>query len=290
MHSNMSKTAGIIIVIYNKLCSDSETLASLTNLSAYIILVLDNSTSEDICRNNNKYCVDHDYKYHSFGSNVGLSIAYNYGISLLEKETKTAIILDDDTVLPQDYFQQAEQALISDETSTILVPLVYANNKLISPCRRTGAIFTRYKTLGSSTKLPTQASAINSGMIIKLSKINQESQRSLLYDEKLFLDCIDHDFMLNQVNNRGLTASTFPAVLQQGFFDNQSKSSSRTEATARRFSIYAHDYRYFCYKNRLGKVIPFLYLLFRAVKLSIGNQSTVFLSSLRGIYKKQASN
>lgn len=290
MHSNVNKTAGIIVVIYNKLCSDSETLASLTDSSAYFVLVLDNSTSEDICRSNGKYCAKHDYKYHSFGSNVGLSMAYNYGISLLDKLTMTVIILDDDTVLPQDYFQQAEQALLSDETSAVLVPLVYANNKLISPCRRTGAIFRRYRSLGSNNKLPAKSSAINSGMIIRLNKINQEFRESGLYDEKLFLDCVDHDFMLNQIENQDLTASTFPAVLQQGFFDTQPKDSFRTEAVARRFTIYANDYRYFCCKNKLGRVIPILYLLFRAIKLSISNQSTLFLSCLRGIYKKQAGN
>lgn len=290
MHSLDRKGIGIIIVIYNKLCSVSETLASLTDTSAYFVLVLDNSTSKEIRRLNHVYCTEHNYIYHDFGENVGLSKAYNFGLSVLEKKTDTVIVMDDDTVVPADYFHLAEQTLLDDTTSAVLVPMVYTGNMLLSPCRRTGALFTRFKSFDSNSILPVNVSAINSGMIIRLDKFSQLSRQATLYDENLFLDCVDHDFMLNQIIGKGISARTFPAVLQQSFFDNQQLSSSDVMASARRFRVYVRDYLYYCRKNKLGKLIPYLYILFRALKLSVSSRSIVFFSCLRTSENKQTNN
>lgn len=281
MNYNKKYKAAIIIVIHNKLCSDSDTISSFSEHLPYLVLVLDNSTEKTVCSQNEQYCLKHGYDYHSFGANLGLSPAYNYGIAHIMDQTDKVILFDDDTTLPDTFFQFAEKAIANYPDSAVMVPHVYAGRKLISPCRRFGPLFLRFRPHVFERELQANASAINSGMIIKLGIINLPFENELLYDEKLFLDCIDHDFILNRVRGQGLKMSAFPAILQQRFFDQDNKNASDLRPGVRRFRIFVRDYLYYCQKNKLGFSIPRLYILFRALKLSISARSLAYITCLR---------
>lgn len=120
-----------VVVIYNKLCSDSITLNCLQNFSKDIeIIVFDNSTKE---YGNSNYCKERKYRYFSLHSNVGLSKAYNYVIDNTKFEKDDYfIILDDDTELSSEYLSEAIK-IASTSNYDVNIPVVRTGKIVLSP-------------------------------------------------------------------------------------------------------------------------------------------------------------
>ena len=185
----MKRKIYAIIVIYNSMCSESKTIRQIINNKFEIqIVVVDNSTIET---KNEKYCKNNGIIYISMNGNKGLSKAYNKGLELIKNEDCYIMLLDQDTIIPNSYFENVINLLSEvNNKFDLIVPIIYCNNKIISPTY--GNKFKR-KLLNSINEInlvnEKNIYAINSCLIINNKLFNDFS-----YNENLFLDFIDNDF------------------------------------------------------------------------------------------------
>ena len=224
----------MVIVVYNKWCGDSYTCQFLknTNCPPDYVLVIDNSTKPI---DNESYCKENNWIYHSMQGNMGLTKAYNEAISILKDMADVIVWADDDTHFPDLYFESLQNYIKENRNASVFLPIVKSRETIISPC-----IFsTKEMVIANSVNelADKKISAINSGMAVKMSLYN-----NYRYDEKYFLDYVDHDFM----RWCNLTSKDFcimeDITLAQTFFaqGNASKKAKRI-----RFNIYKKDYARF---------------------------------------------
>lgn len=244
-----------LVVIYNKSCDESQSLRYLQNESERIsIIVFDNSTMSN---KNQDWCKERGYTYYSEGKNIGLSKAYNAVLSKIKKSERDYImILDDDTCLSENYFLEVFHK-IKNSDYHLLLPIVMSGELMMSPCK----VVLGCKPVGLHNKSEiniAKISAINSGMVVRLDVYNKIS-----YDESMFLDCVDHDFM-GQVRQQGLKIQVLESKLQQNYSLN---SKGSIESAIFRFSIQKKDLKtYYRKYNRM--LICHLYTIWIAIKLA----------------------
>ena len=225
-----------LIVLYNKACQDSETLKSIQKWKDKMnIIVFDNST---IKNKNDEYCQQEKLQYFSEGQNLGLSKAYNYVIDrLILNENDYVMILADDTVLSDEYLQEVLDSLECGKD--ILLPVVRCGNAMISPTNikfKWGS-----KIVSSVDELDfAYMSAINSGMVV-CGKV----YKSIRYNEELFLDCIDHEFM-REVREHKFSIMVLKNEIVQNFSRNE---KPKIESALFRFGLYKKDFKRFCEIN-----------------------------------------
>ena len=239
------------IVIYNKICSESVSIQCLQRWMTpeeLKIIVFDNSTS-DYC--NAQFCVEHNFKYLTYHENKGLSFAYNRIIENIQADSDDyVLILDDDTELTEEFLRE----IVFCEKKDINLPVVRSiqDGHIFSPSIKKNRI--RSIVIQSVNELEgNQITAINSGMVIKASVFE-----SIRYNESLFLDCVDHDFM-DQVNERGYEIK----ILQSLIFQNLSRQNIKNnESTKARMIIYGKDFKKYCYAKK--RYIYFMISFFRS--------------------------
>ena len=120
------------------------------------------------------------------GGNQGLAKAYNRG--LRDCESEFVVIFDDDTEVPVEYFEKTNEYCERD-SADIYLPIVRSRDIIMSPCIKHGLSF---KPIQSTDDLRnvSNISAINSGMVVRRTFYER-----CRYDERLFVDDIDHQFM-----------------------------------------------------------------------------------------------
>lgn len=238
----MQKDIIALVVIYNKNCKESLTIQSLEKNRRYIkhIWVYDNSDKDF---KNAEYCEKNDFKYLSQNKNVGLSKAYNYCINKINKnENKYIMILDDDTRLEEDYFKEIET---TKKEHDIIIPIVIANKKIISPAKVIHNC--RIKSIEKQSEInENNISAINSGMLVK-STIYER----IKYNEDLFLDYVDHDFM-KRVREEKYKVHVMKCKIIQSF---SREEETRIESAISRYKIYRKDFKKYCIGCGKSKII-----------------------------------
>lgn len=227
-----------LIVLYNKKIDESVTYNSLKKQKIKTI-VYDNSNSE-YTNYNKKYCDENNIDYYTTNKNVGLSKAYCYVIDKIEISNNNYIImLDDDTTLNNDYFEELFEK-VSKDNFDILLPIVNSNNKIISPCNVQNNC--RIKMLNNIKELDiNKVSAINTAMVIKTTVFN-----NIKYNDSMFLDYIDHDFM-RKARNADCIIKVMHAKIEQNF-SRFEKSTLDKELF--RFKIYIRDFKIYCKESR----------------------------------------
>ena len=253
-----------VVVIYNVKCEDSPTcqaLSQMQNIGLHV-LIFDNST---INLQNREFCLQKGWAYLGGLGNVGLSKAYNASIEYLKQESqiKMVCLFDDDTHIDVDYFNQLCKIRMS-KTSKIYVPLIYSNDRLLSPCvlrpNHTTKLF--HSDLEAIQYDGKNITAINSCMALDLSLFDD-----FRYDENIFLDGIDHNFLM-QMKQRNEKIVVFPYSCNHSFSGDLLPTKN---AALMRFSIYAKDYRYifrynlFKYLTLLGRRTLHLTLQYRSL-------------------------
>ena len=226
-----------IVVVYNTFCGDSSTCQSLSALERgnVRVVVYDNSTRD---YGNQKYCSEKRWDYLGGKGNKGLSVAYNRAIEQLKQDGFSGIVclFDDDTHLDPSYFDAVEQA---DWTKhNIYVPFIFSSGQLISPCIGK-KYFADCSTFGDEQEARDYAgkdlSAINSAMALKISLFDNYQ-----YDENLFLECIDHNFLMD-MKAKGESIGFLDYRCQH---ELSAHERPKKEAALARFRIYAKDYCY----------------------------------------------
>lgn len=253
-----------LIVVYNKDCVNSQSLLATINHQDMFnnIIVFDNST---IKNNNQKFCKENNIIYFTESKNLGLSKAYNFVLNKINLSNDLYLmILDDDTKLTDEYFYEVEKEIMNNYD--ILLPIVVSKNQIISPANI--QFNCRVKMIESINDINSnKITAINSGMVVKTEyyKMNR-------YNENIFLDYVDHEFMrtarINKCKIRVLNSKIY-----QSFSRNEKQDISSLKT---RFHIYKKDFKVYC--NKCNN-IAFYYanILKFAISNSIKYNNLVFM-------------
>ncbi len=261
-----------VVVVYNVFCGDSPTCKALENHRDLCgtVLIFDNSTRD---LGNRAWCEKRGFSYLGGEGNLGISKAYNKSLDFIrEKESVEIVCLfDDDTHVNKAYFESLLLAA-QEEKPSVFLPLIYTGETLLSPCRLDDnflvAPFSNEKEALCYTG--NDLSGINTGMAIRRSVFSEYR-----YDENVFLDGVDHRFMLD-MRGRGVLIRVFPYRCHHEFSGAERPPK---KAALTRFCIYAKDYRYLL-KNR-----PLAYLKLvgkRALRLTLQYRSLAFVKILLG--------
>ena len=265
------KKIGIVVVIFNQKIQDLGLMSFLpTTKDKFIWSFVDNSTNESVKSNNLEFCA-HNIDYIDMKGNYGLSVAYNHAIKhLLEKSCEWIVLLDQDTLLSNDYI--SELIKISDLDASeylIYAPTVKSGNQTLSP-----RYFKKDKLQTTLNKDNNSLFAlINSGIVINKSVFETFG----MYDEGLFLDMIDYDFLLNiYCKNKDIKISIINAELNQSFSGSQISNNDK-----KRFQNYKNDLRIYVKKNAIPKMVSNYIINKRALHLVINHHDLSFLNAKR---------
>lgn len=254
------------VVIYNMACHDSITCQALRRLNNDLpVVIYDNSTQD---YDNRQYCSAVGWHYLGGLGNVGLSKAYNASIDYIKEHIVADIVclFDDDTKIDTEYFALLKHAMVNCK-SKIFVPLIYSNDILMSP----SILKPRHKIVkfeheqAALSYAGKELSAINSCMALDLSLFDHYR-----YDEKIFLDGIDHKFLAD-MKTQGEQIKVFPYRCEQSFSGDE-KPDPKSALT--RFLIFKKDFQYILRKDR----IAYIHLVGkRSLKLTLQYKSFDFL-------------
>lgn len=242
-----------LVVIYNKKCEES---ISLRGLEEYKnknikIIVFDNSDKD---LGNENYCNKKQIQYYTMKKNIGLSKAYNYVINKLEEEKREGfmLLLDDDTELNEQYINEIISRTEKDRKSEIIVPIVKSNDKIISPSNIIHGC--RVKSIKDINEIDiNRITAINSGMVVNL-----EVYKKIKYNEKMFLDYVDHEFC-KEARKNNIKIDVLETELKQSF--SREDKTIELKNVLKRLKIYKKDFKIYCYENVNGSFYYFLNIL-----------------------------
>lgn len=223
-----------LIVIYNKYCCNSISFNYIKKYKSRLnIIIFDNSESD---YGNRKYCKENKIKYYTLNKNIGLSRAYNYVLEKIRiNNNDYLLILDDDTILNDEYIDEVLRK-VHESKFDLLLPVVKSNERIISPSKIIfGCRVKQIKTLDEIND--NNITGINSGMVIRTSVYNL-----IKYNDKMFLDYVDHEFM-RKVRAKKLKINVLESVIYQNFFMDE-KSNIKT--AMKRFNIYKKDFKKYC--------------------------------------------
>lgn len=239
-----------ILVVYNQPISESVSYNALIKNPDLQLIVCDNSTKEF----GNKEKVEADGQtYLDMGGNVGLAKAYNKALDHIQSKHPSmkgyVILFDDDTQIPDDYFEKLYTYLESG-TADIYLPIVDAGGRRISPSSIHNS---RCHEEKDSWAIPMdRLCGINSGMTIRLSLM-----KDYRYNEQMFLDFIDHDF-IRSMHTRNAVMRVMDITLHQ----NLSTMNDNLDAAIKRFQIHRKDVDIF-YRGNLHRRILYHYYMLR---------------------------
>ena len=212
-----------VLVIYNQHLSDCPSFYSASKESDVQLLVVDNSTDELF--QNQEEARRAGAWFLSMDGNQGLAKAYNAAFDFLRcKNGDWVVLLDDDTEIPKEYWKELQKA----KPDSIQLPIVKTiREQMISPAEIRFDLPRPAKELNAIKEI----TGINSGMAIPKNLTD-----SYRYDERLFLDFIDHQF-LKDMKNKGIKICILPVQLRQRFSADQPEKS----AALVRLQIQMHD-------------------------------------------------
>lgn len=245
-----------VIVLYNRSGEASPSCAALLQQGCRPLIV-DNSTRD--C-GNAAFCRRHGLEYLDMHGNAGLSRAYNAALERLRGREGLVPWLDDDTRLPENYAAELCRAAEQEPEAQVFLPLVRSlgdPERLLSPCLCGRWRMRRVSEAGQLTGRPI--SAINSGMAVRLSLY-----RHYRYDEALFLDYVDHDFMA-MCQQQGVGIHILREVCLYQDFSGDSHPA-REQAVAR-LTILEKDLRTYGKKHGLSPLLVTLLLARRRARV-----------------------
>lgn len=240
-----------ILVVYNQCIKDSATYKFLNKHKDINAIVCDNSTQDY----KNQIVVKSDgYTYIDMNGNKGLSKAYNAALDVLQNKTGYVILLDDDTILNEEYYNS-----VLNLSCDIALPIVMDEKSILSPSKVNKGVVSRW----DGQEILKQFTAINSGMIIRLDVF-----KTYRYDEHLFLDYVDHNFMWDMQDK---DIKILDAKIKQNFSGND---VSNVESSLFRLKIFKKDSKYF-YRHNTRKYV--FVVLKRKLHLCMQYHSVRFL-------------
>lgn len=268
----------ILVVIFNKLLNESETMLSLQNCNGInngdIHLHIWNNSPQSLHDdeidwvkvnfNNCKVSIYGD------GINHYLSHIYNKIISLVSMDS-LLVLLDHDSMVPVNFLEGIHEAVYDDKNANInlFLPVIMSHEDVVSPayekffqhsfnCSHRGAVDTSHLM------------AINSGMCIRTSYLKTQFPG---YNEKLKFYATDNDFMLKYRSNN-THAYVLSVIIKHSLNfieDDVSSKVRRFKAMKEGAIIIAKD------KGQLSVVIEYIRFSFLVLKYSIKYRTFKFI-------------
>lgn len=232
-----------IVVIYNHFLKDSVTIQSLATQDIELVVCDNSDANLQYIDENATFAKEHSMQYLSMNGNQGLSYAYNRGVEfLLEVKhmmpSDWVVLLDDDTTLPENYVEQI--ILNSQADDKILLPIVLDGIGIMSPVYMPGRVARRLESKEAIRDCDVKKlSGINSAMVIR-AEIFQKYR----YNEEMFLDYIDHMFIMDMRRWK-----IYPRVLDVSIRQHFSAVIDSKEAARKRFRLQKKDLRIFYRKQ-----------------------------------------
>lgn len=259
----------VVIILYNQFVKNCK--IDWDAFEGVAVFIADNSTQKNILRNNNDFCSAYQIRYIEMNGNKGIPKAYNRVISEIPHESDSWIIVcDQDTEIPHDFLQKYKTAIAVNPNKKIFCPVIKDAVGIMSPSKIKGKKFVHSELCDFNNYLEDY-SFINSCMCI-----NAAVFKDMKYDENIFLDFADHDFV-RAVRER-YTHNIFHVVDSVQVYQNFSgvtKNPLQSDLT--RFKIYLSDAYYYYEKWYGTKKTAFFILLVRAMKLSFFHKNAEFL-------------
>lgn len=231
----------VIVVIYNSRVLESPVVAVMEKeFSNTNLVIVDNSNQSEFYHENRSHCKKNGIHYLGDNNNYGLSKAYNMAISYLigsKIHFDFIALFDQDTIIPESYFKKLFRIIekYSPSDPVLFYPIVqtqiHGSLSVMSP--RKIFYFKDVKEF-----------YINSGITFS-KKIIERCK----YNENLFLDFIDYEFLLQVRNYFGRELEEIPTnimIIQD--FSGGKLLSFENDFT--RFQIFSKDLREF------GKIWP----------------------------------
>lgn len=207
-------------------------------------------------------------KYIPDENNSGVSKAYNTA-SQIGKDLgkKYILLLDQDTEISQNYFCDLSKI---DDIYTLVVPVLKDKGKIISPCKYIlgrGSIL-NYSECKEGIHLLKKRNFLNSGSLISITLFNKLNG----YDENIPLYFSDFNFFnrLKKIEKQYYQMNTIFS------HEMSSNDENNLDAFKNRFELYCDGARK-CYYSRSGKIIMFINVLLRAIKVGIRHRTFDFL-------------
>ena len=258
-----------VVVVYNQRVEECVACVSIReSVSPWDrVVVMDNSAPQYLSPNE-ETCVRWGWQHRAMGGNMGLAKAYNAAICEWGKEDSFFVFFDSDTQIPPDYLEVLHQRAIEESDVGVWVPWVIDDKGLLSPCRMGVCLAKRFQNVGEVHRA-AKKSAINSGMVVR-----GDWALRLPYNEKMFLDYIDHEFLGRFFSSGGRMGLLERVTLRQNFADT---SPQNPDAQFHRFVLFSKDFRVYCQGNSFRRLLGEAYLLFRRVKLAFRHRDSRFL-------------
>lgn len=191
----MENSTLAVIVIYNELIDDSDSLNSLdkayTSNNKLDVLVYDNSkTSQKV--ENTKF-TNFNFIYHHNPNNPGIGVAYNLGGEIALKRSKIwLLLLDQDTNFATDFFDKMNDASLENPEIKLFAPILkLSNNTILSPCSFKFFHGSHLKQISPGINALSNNQPVNSGIMLRLEAFVKAGG----YNEKVKLDYSDHQFI-----------------------------------------------------------------------------------------------
>ena len=201
-----------IVVLYNCSVSQSKSLTSLLKLKREIndlfdldILIYNNSPQNPISPNP-------DYQIYNSAYNSMLAEAYNYALkSAINKQIKWLLLLDQDTTLNIQYFNELQKSLsLINNNTACIAPIITHNNKQISPVQYSPLFGPKWFLKPTPIGLNNNCLfAFNSGTLINTSAISSIGN----FPTKFPLDDLDICYFYRLYKNN-YTTYVMPIVIE----------------------------------------------------------------------------
>lgn len=189
-----------LIVAYGS--DPMETMSLKTLLSAEFpreqlrVLIWDNSPQPNV---NHFVLRQLGVDYLSTPENLGLSVIYNRVIAEYLLNGEYLLLLDQDTLLPNNFLLICEAAVQQQLDIDLFLPMIWANNSWVSPLTYMmgWGYYWRHPRVGRMAS--RKICAINSGMLISAAYLKNDFPG---YDERLRFYGTDTQFMLEYIERR----------------------------------------------------------------------------------------
>lgn len=254
----------IVCVLYNKYIIDIASLDNFLNLKKdrdVNIWLFDNSDKNYVRQNKRIY---ENYKiylnYIDNGGNIGLSRTYNKALRLIQNMSDWILFSDDDTKFSMNYLINIYNEIQNNNKISIMSGVIKTKFGILSPLKD-NTIFSREKGIN----LPgvyKNIFCINSGLVVKRSIYSIIGK----YNERLFLDMIDHYFMDKLIECNYNTILIVSGEIEQ---DYSGEKKVYNEQIEKRYKIFKTDFVNYCSITKKSIFYKYFILNKREVKIKM---------------------
>lgn len=191
-----------LIVVYGQIPVETtsfKTLAATRKTSAKVRLLIWDNSAEPHHTDDSFALYFEQTTYISTPENIGLSTIYNKVIEEHLHHKEFLLLLDQDSAIPNDFFEQFSRHSNQHPEIDLFLPTIRANERLVSPLPYFYGWGKYWKTSRTGIQYSKFRSAINSGMMISGRYLKGDFSG---YDERLRLYGTDTQFMVSYARSR----------------------------------------------------------------------------------------